>query len=260
MDKKRILAMGQLNTEQLKAFNSIHTMRDYFAIIEGYPGTGKTRLLTTIALYLSSLGYHVALGAATNEATDNLIEAVDRVLRGSAEDELRAIRAMRVYRSMHEENALSKSKLQRKGEAVSESDGGSWSHRISIGFDEDRNHTARLVLTILHKTGMAIILSPWVNLATAMATSLSMGSTDIPTSGARHHQKPTKSTNIAVVHSSITFSKLPIPKRKPKLCYLHFSKPSKRNRLRRHSIMRKCLLRLVPLKMDTMLRAKAVRS
>lgn len=74
--KNEILGRAQLHEEQQAAFNSVHSLEDALALIEGYPGSGKTRLIGAMAAYLLSLKYHAALAAATHEATDNLGGAV----------------------------------------------------------------------------------------------------------------------------------------------------------------------------------------
>ena len=79
---------------------------------------GKTRLIAVMAAYLVSLGFHVALGAATHDATGNLIETVVPILANSKDPAMKQIRPVRVYRSLHEDKELFKN----KGDNVNDGD------------------------------------------------------------------------------------------------------------------------------------------
>ncbi|MCJ1458608.1 hypothetical protein MMC28_008981 [Mycoblastus sanguinarius] len=113
--KNAVLGRAQLNREQLKAFDCGRILHDCFAIIQGYPSTGKPQLITAIAAYLVSLGLHVACGAAaTHDATDKVIEDMTEILVASKDAELKKIKPIRVYRSMREEKQEPRSKQVRR--------------------------------------------------------------------------------------------------------------------------------------------------
>lgn len=118
--KAEILGRAHLNDEQLAAPNSVRSLEDALAITEGYPGSGKTLLIGAMAAFLLSLDFHVALAAATHEATDNMIEAAVKFLADTKDPELKLIRPIRVYRGLHEEKNLFKGKGKETEDAEEE--------------------------------------------------------------------------------------------------------------------------------------------
>ena len=114
--RKEVLGRAKLNRDQLRASECVRSLKDLFAIIQGYPDCGKTKLIGALAVYLVSLGFHVALGAATHEATENVIESTVEIIGDAKDDIFRKLRPVRIYRSFHEEKRTYNSQDDDSGE------------------------------------------------------------------------------------------------------------------------------------------------
>ena len=101
--KKDVIRYSNLSPHQKKALEIVSGLRGHCALLTGYPGTGKTLVLATMAILLARLGFHVALAAATNSAVDHLTTTIMEHLDEHNPSELLPVR---VYRPMFEKRQL----------------------------------------------------------------------------------------------------------------------------------------------------------
>lgn len=89
-----------------------------FAFCQGFPGAGKTQVLTLQAAFLVLMGRSVLLLGPTNESTDNLIEKFVKLLQELGMDELNIddVKPIRVYRPMQERSAAERSSIDENAE------------------------------------------------------------------------------------------------------------------------------------------------
>ena len=92
---------------QVAAAESIKTPRGKCAVITGFPGSDKTRLIVSVAIFLVATGFNIALSAKTNDATDNIADDCERQILVLPDQELReSLKPIRVYRPINDEREL----------------------------------------------------------------------------------------------------------------------------------------------------------
>lgn len=96
----------------MQAVKCVQSLHARVASIHGFSGTGKTVVLSVIAAWLLSLGFHVALSAPSHAATDHLLAQTAEILRHSFQPEFTRIEPMRVYREMLETREFLRPKVQ----------------------------------------------------------------------------------------------------------------------------------------------------
>ncbi|KAL8896364.1 MAG: hypothetical protein Q9192_003132, partial [Flavoplaca navasiana] len=100
--RQEVLARTKLNQEQEAAFNQIFSNKNYMAICQGFPGSGKTWLSCAMTACLLRMGVKVIMCATTQEATDRQLESWLDFVKRSGIKELRDVEIVRPYRSIQE--------------------------------------------------------------------------------------------------------------------------------------------------------------